>query len=41
VPFGKRADWVSQWQWYGFDEPFYLYEMFHTNVVSTGMRLRL
>ena len=41
VPFGKRADWVSQWQWYGFDEPFYLYEMFHTNVVSTGMRLKL
>jgi hypothetical protein len=40
-PVGKRVDWISQWQWYGFDEPFYVYETFRTNIVTTGVRVKL
>jgi hypothetical protein len=41
VPFGKRVDWISQWQYYSFSEPFYVYEYFRTNIVTTGLRLKL
>lgn len=41
MPLGKRADWVSEWRWYGFDEPFYLFEAFRTTIVSTGLRVKL
>jgi len=41
VPLGKRADWISQWQWYGFDEPLYVYETFRTTIVTTGLRVKL
>ena len=40
-PVGKRVDWISQWQWYGFDEPFYIYETFRTHIVTTGLRVKL
>jgi hypothetical protein len=41
LPVAKRADWVSEWRWYGFDEPFYLYEAFRTTLLTTGFRWRL
>ncbi|HEY4362931.1 MAG TPA: hypothetical protein VGN17_18320 [Bryobacteraceae bacterium] len=41
LPVIKRADWVSEWRWYGFDEPFYLYEAFHTTTLTTGFRWKL
>lgn len=40
-PLGKRADWVSQWQWYGFDEPFTAYEAFRANLFTTGLHVKL
>jgi hypothetical protein len=41
LPLAKRADWVSEWRWYGFDEPFYLYEAFRTTLLTTGFRWKL
>jgi hypothetical protein len=41
LPLGKRADWVAQWQWYGFDEPGFAYEAFRTTVFTTGLHLKL
>jgi hypothetical protein len=41
LPLGSRADWVSEWRWYGFDEPFYVFEAFRATLVTTGFRLRL
>lgn len=41
VPLGKRGDWVSEWRWYGFNEPFYLFEAFRTTIFTTGLRLKL
>jgi hypothetical protein len=41
LPLAKRADWVSEWRWYGFDEPFYLYEAFRTTLITTGFRWKL
>jgi hypothetical protein len=41
LPVVKRADWVSEWRWYGFDEPFYPYEGFHATLLTTGFRWKL
>jgi hypothetical protein len=40
-PLGKRADWVSQWQWYQFDEPLTIFEGFRTNLFTTGFHIKL
>src|SRR5690606_35209915 len=26
LPLGRHIQWNSEWRWYGFSEPFYLYE---------------
>ncbi|MCC6859731.1 MAG: MtrB/PioB family outer membrane beta-barrel protein [Bryobacterales bacterium] len=39
VPLGKHVQWNSEWRWYGFSEPFYLYEGFRTHQFITGIRL--
>ena len=39
VPFRKGAAWVTEWRYYGFDETFYLYQGFRSQMVTTGVRL--
>jgi hypothetical protein len=39
VPLNKQFAWVSEWRYYGFQEAFYGFENFHSNLVSTGVRL--
>ena len=41
VPLGRHVQWNSEWRWYGFNEPFYLYEGFRTHHFVTGLRLGL
>jgi hypothetical protein len=38
VPWGKRASVFAQWTYYGYGEAFYMYEGFHTNLVTAGLR---
>jgi hypothetical protein len=38
-PLAKHVDWTTEWSWYGFNEPYYLFEGFRTTVVTTGLRL--
>jgi hypothetical protein len=38
VPLNKQFAWVSDWRYYGFNEGFYAFENFHTNLISTGVR---
>jgi hypothetical protein len=35
----KNLAWVSEWRYYGFDESFYLYQAFRTQMVTTGVRI--
>lgn len=37
-PLANHIDWTTQWSWYGFNEPIYLFEGFRTTVVTTGLR---
>lgn len=37
-PLANHVDWTTEWSWYGFNEPFYLFEGFRTTVVTTGLR---
>jgi hypothetical protein len=39
VPFGKHVSWFAEWRYYGYGEPFYLYEGFRAHLVTTGVRL--
>ena len=39
LPIGKHVDWVSEWRWYDFAEPVYLFEGFRTTQFSTGLRI--
>ncbi|HJT87023.1 MAG TPA: hypothetical protein VJ732_04185 [Bryobacteraceae bacterium] len=39
IPVVKHVNWNSEWDWYGFSEPLYLYEAFRTHVLMTGLRL--
>jgi len=39
VPLQKTVAWVSEWRYYGFDESFYGYQAFRTQMVTTGVRL--
>jgi hypothetical protein len=38
VPWGKRTSVFAQWTYYGYGEAFYMYEGFHTNLVTAGLR---
>ncbi len=39
VAIRKNLSWNSEWRYYGFDESFYLYQGFRTEMVTTGVRL--
>jgi hypothetical protein len=39
VVIRKNLSWISEWRYYGFDESFYLYQGFRTEMVTTGVRL--
>jgi len=39
VPLYKYVAWNSEWRYYGYGEPFYLYEGFRAQIVQTGLRL--
>jgi hypothetical protein len=39
VPVNKALAWVTEWRYYGFDENFYGYQGFRTQMVTTGVRL--
>jgi hypothetical protein len=38
VGLSKNAAWISEWRYYGFDESFYLFQTFRTQMVTTGLR---
>ena len=39
APINKHVALYAEWFWYGFSEPFYVYEGFRTHVFATGLRL--
>jgi len=39
VPFSRHVAWISEWRYYGFGEPFYLYQGFRAETFTTGLRL--
>ena len=39
LPLRHHVSWFAQWQYYGYGEPFYIYEGFRSNLVTTGLRL--
>jgi len=39
LPFSKHVAWNTEWRWYGFGEPFYLYEGFRVHAFTTGIHL--
>ena len=38
VPIVKHVNWFTEWKYYGYGELFYLYEGFHTHLITTGLR---
>jgi hypothetical protein len=38
TPTHKHLAWYGEWRWYGFGEPFYLYEGFRTHMLTVGLR---
>jgi hypothetical protein len=38
LPVGKKISWFAEWRYYGYGEVFSLYEGFHTNLITTGLR---
>lgn len=41
IPVHNHVQWFAEWRWYGYTEPFYLYEGFRAHMFSTGLRLTL
>ena len=39
VPLAKKLAWFAEWRSYQFDESFFLYQSFRTQMVTTGVRL--
>ena len=39
VALNKHVSWQSEWRYYGFNEAFYLYQGFRTEMVTTGVRI--
>jgi hypothetical protein len=39
VPVGKHVSWNTEWKYYGFQQDFYLFESFRTNLFMTGLKL--
>lgn len=38
IPITPRVHLYSEWQWYGLNQPFYLYEGFHAHTILSGVR---
>jgi hypothetical protein len=38
TPAYRRISWYGEWRYYGFAEPFYLYEGFRTHLLTAGLR---
>ena len=38
-PIGKHVAWNTEWKYYGYQENFYLFESFRTNLFMTGLKL--
>jgi hypothetical protein len=38
TPAYRRMSWYGEWRYYGFAEPFYLYEGFRTHSLTAGVR---
>jgi len=41
TPTYKRMNWYGEWRYYGFAEPFYLYEGFRAHLLTLGVRVGL
>jgi hypothetical protein len=39
LPVNKHVSWFAEWTYYGYGEPFYLYEDFRAHLATTGIRL--
>jgi hypothetical protein len=39
VVLNKHLAWQTEWRYYGFNESFYLYQGFRTDMVTTGVRI--
>jgi hypothetical protein len=39
LPTGKRLNWFAEWRYYDYGEALYLYEGFHTQIVTAGVRV--
>lgn len=39
IAIRKNLSWNSEWRYYGFDQSFYLYQGFRTEMVTTGVRI--
>jgi hypothetical protein len=39
VAVRKNLSWISEWRYYGFNQSFYLYQGFRTEMITTGVRL--
>jgi hypothetical protein len=38
TPTHKHLAWYGEWRWYGFGEPFYMYEGFRAHMLTVGVR---
>jgi hypothetical protein len=39
MDLNKHVTWITEWRYYGFNETFYLYQGFRSQMVMTGVRL--
>ena len=39
TPAYRRVCWYGEWRYYGFGEPFYLYEGFRSHLMTVGLRI--
>jgi hypothetical protein len=39
LPIRKNISWSTEWRYYGYGEPFYTYEGFHTHIFTIGLRI--
>lgn len=41
LPVHKHAGFFGEWRWYGYSEPFFLYEGFRAHIFLTGLRITM
>ena len=39
IAIRKNLAWNTEWRYYGFDQSFFLYQAFRTQMVTTGVRI--